>query len=212
MIKIERSHPAPSSLALKQSHNSFDVIERLYIDFHEKCYICGLKGLQDPEVEHLLPHKNGNFPERRFDWNNLYLSCGHCNNVKSKAVYDEKILDCCTVDPEENLIFRLNDNNVEVKQKVFNEINEKTSQLINEVFNLKNTGLRVEKSKHRIEELQKEMNILYKFLEKYIINPNSSITLRTLKAILKKESAFSEFKRSYVRENIVHYPKLAAYI
>ena len=82
MVKIERSFPAPESLAveakkLSGSYSKPDVIEKLKADFHNKCYICELKDLQDPEVEHLLPHKNGKYPERKFDWNNLFWVCGH---------------------------------------------------------------------------------------------------------------------------------------
>ena len=62
MVKIERSFPAPESLsreALKKSgtYNQEDVFKRLVQDFHGKCYICGLGNLQDPQIEHRLPHK-----------------------------------------------------------------------------------------------------------------------------------------------------------
>ena len=70
MVKIERSFPAPSSLAKEAakkngSYEKPDVVEQLKEDFHNKCYICGLKNLQDPQVEHLLPHKNGKYHERK---------------------------------------------------------------------------------------------------------------------------------------------------
>ena len=89
MVKVERSFPAPESLAKEAqkkngSYSEPDVIRRLKKDFHDKCYICEMNHLQDPQVEHLLPHKNGKFPERKYDWNNLFWSCGHCNNVKNQ--------------------------------------------------------------------------------------------------------------------------------
>ncbi len=64
MVKIERSFPAPASLVkeAKKANGRYDkqdVIEQLKKDFHNKCYICEIKELQDPNVEHLLPHKNG---------------------------------------------------------------------------------------------------------------------------------------------------------
>ena len=64
MVKIERSFPAPASLEseakkVSGSYEQPDVVSRLRKDFHDKCYICELKNLQDPQVEHLLPHKNG---------------------------------------------------------------------------------------------------------------------------------------------------------
>lgn len=70
MVKVDRSFPAPASLAAEAkkktgSYSEPDVVGRLRQDFHNKCYICELKDLQDPQVEHLLPHKmvriqNGN--------------------------------------------------------------------------------------------------------------------------------------------------------
>ena len=97
MVKVERSFPAPSSLAVEAvkkngSYEKPDVVERLRQDFHNKCYICELKELQDPQVEHLMPHKNGRYPERKYDWNNLFWACGHCNNVKNQNKYDAGIV------------------------------------------------------------------------------------------------------------------------
>ena len=51
MIKVERSFPAPGSLAeeAKKANGRYDkqdVIERLKEDFHNKCYICGMSELQ----------------------------------------------------------------------------------------------------------------------------------------------------------------------
>ena len=69
MVKIERTFPAPKSLAIESqktngSYTEIDVIEQLRKDFHDKCYICEINHLQDPQVEHLLPHKNRRYQER----------------------------------------------------------------------------------------------------------------------------------------------------
>lgn len=61
MVKVERSSPAPKSLEIEKqksngSYNKSDVVERLAKDFHNKCYICEINKLQDPQVEHLRPH------------------------------------------------------------------------------------------------------------------------------------------------------------
>mgnify|MGYP002863741611 CR=1 FL=1 len=105
MIRVQRSYPAPASLAVEEkkasgSYNLPDVTERLRGDFCDKCYICEIKPVTDPEVEHRLPHKNNTIPGRKFNWENLYWSCRHCNSVKNQAKYDERILDCCACDPE----------------------------------------------------------------------------------------------------------------
>ena len=76
--------------------------------------ICELKNLQDPQVEHLLPHKNGKYPERKFDWNNLFWSCSHCNGIKNQKKYDDGIIDCCKNDPELMMTFKLKDGKTEI--------------------------------------------------------------------------------------------------
>lgn len=169
--------------------------------------------MQDPQVEHLLPHKDGKYPDRKFDWNNLFWSCSHCNNVKSSPKYDIGIVDCCKNDPELLLSFVLKGNVVEVRainpgdaQAVL------TAQLVEDVFTLSNTGLRVHKSAMRHQELTKEMNILYDNLEAIKKTPESKVVLRKLKAILRRESRFAAFKRDYVRRNQATYPQLSQYI
>ena len=123
------------------------MIERLKKDFHNKCYICEMKELQDPNVEHLLPHKNGKYPERKFDWENLFWSCSHCNGVKNSGKYDDGILDCCKDDPEKVLSFSLvNDDVMITILNLGHEIQERTALLITEVFSLKNTGMRTYRS------------------------------------------------------------------
>lgn len=43
------------------------------------------------EVEHLLPHKGGMFPERNYDWDNLFLSRVQRNKVKNQRKYEGDI-------------------------------------------------------------------------------------------------------------------------
>lgn len=207
MVKVERTFPAPKSLAVEAekangSYSEPDVIEQLRKDFHNKCYICELKDLRDPQVEHRLPHMNGKYPDRKYDWNNLFRSCSHCNNVKNKRIYDQGIIDCCVQDPEELLRFRLKEDDVEVEAiDLKDESDVCTAQLIREVFNLRNTGMREYKSTKRLKELTKEMNKLYNTLEEIEKTPDSEFLQRKLKALLRKESAFAAFKRGFIREN-----------
>lgn len=218
MVKIERTFPAPKSLEIEAgkangSYNEQDVIEQLKKDFHNKCYICELDDLQDPQVEHLLPHKNGKYPERKFDWNNLFWSCGHCNIVKNQKKYDEGILDCCKEDPEEAISFNLEGGMVYIYPR--NEGDKKaalTSELVTEVFNLKNTGMRTYKSAMRIRELTREMNKLFDSLEEIHDNPDSRVARRKLLALLARKSRFAAFKRNYIREHRTEYPLIVKYM
>lgn len=218
MTKIERSFPAPASLAIEAQkaygkYDKPDVINQLRKDAHDKCYICGMKGLQDPVVEHLLPHKDGKYPDRKFDWNNLFWACGHCNGVKNQQKYDEGVINCCQQDPEKLIDFKLTNEIIDVRAKnISNEKAVLTAMLVMEVFNLKNTGMRIYKSEKRFLELNKEMNKLYDNLEELNKNPDSGIVMRKLRAILRRESAFAAFKRNYIRDNKDRYPQLMKYI
>lgn len=218
MVKIRRSFPAPESLEREArktdgSCTEKDVVDRLRKDFHDKCYICELKGLQDPQVEHLRPHENGKYKDRKFDWNNLFWSCGHCNRVKNQVKYQAGILDCCRRDPEEAMKFCLTGDQVRVL--TFGEEDREavqTAQLVQETYNLRNTGIRVCESEYRLKALQQEMNLFYRKLEAYRKNPSSILLQRTLRALLRRESAFAGWKRSYLRKHLGEFPKLEEYI
>lgn len=167
--------------------------------------------MQDPQVEHLLPHKNGKYPDRKFDWNNLFLVCGHCNGVKNTPKYDDGIVDCCRQEPEDLLAFVFKEGNVEISvknQESYDEKTKRTAELIEETFNLKNTGIRVYASEMRLTELKKEMNKLYNSLERWKKKPESAALMGTLKAMLRKESSFAAFKREYIRKNGNYFQKL----
>src|ERR1700709_1938149 len=101
MIYHEKSHPAPTCLATEKAkaygdYKCGEVLERLRDDFKNKCYICEVKEPHSINVEHFKPHRGDK--DLKFDWNNLFYCCGHCNNSKcDKAEYDE-ILDCTNED------------------------------------------------------------------------------------------------------------------
>ncbi len=45
-------------------------------------------------------------------------------------------------------------------------------------------------------------------MKEYKAKPTSKLLLRTLKALLRRESAFAAFKRCYVREHLNEFPEL----
>lgn len=80
-----------------------------------------------------------------------------------------------------------------------------TAELVYEVFNKKNTGMRIYKSDMRFKELNKEMNKLYDTLDELTETPDSVFALRKLRALIRRESRFAAFKRCYIRENASQY-------
>lgn len=81
----------------KDDYLKSEVIDLLFEDFRNKCYICEDKMPTSTNVEHLLSQSA--YPEEVLCWGNLFLSCTHCNMIKSKKYTN--IIDCTKVDPEE---------------------------------------------------------------------------------------------------------------
>lgn len=84
--------------------------------------------------------------------------------------------------------------------------------LVIAAFSLKNTGMRNNTGDVRLKMLQQEMNVLYKQLEKMCVYPDSKVVMRTVRSLLRRESAFAAFKRCYVREHAAEYPQLQQYV
>ena len=85
------------------------------------------------------------------------------------------------------------------------ELQNRTALLITETFSIRNTGMRTYTSDERFKLLQKEMNILYTV-------SNSMVTMRIIRGLLRRESAFAAFKRCYVRRHAAEYPELQQYV
>ncbi len=204
MVKCDKSPTAPVSLAVEKakgtsgSYRGEDVVRQLKTDFHDKCYICELKGLQDPQIEHLKPHREN--IDLKFDWNNLFWSCSHCNSIKNQQKYDGNIINCCQEDPERHISCQYVNNEVDVNALDNEVTSQMTAELINETFNLQNTGMRVVAAAYRIKALRKEMNIFFYELLRYEKN-KTQMNKRRVVVRLKRSAAFAAFKRSYIRNN-----------
>ena len=100
MVKIERkdsdeARAAVASLEREKAkssgtYNTPEVNKALGLMFAHKCYLCEQKGLHGIQIEHLVPHQKNR--DLMFDWNNLFLSCSHCNNMKSHGFFLPKSL------------------------------------------------------------------------------------------------------------------------
>lgn len=215
MVKIERSFPAPASLASEKekgnkNYREVDVIDRLHQDFNGKCYLCEIDKLQSIQVEHLKQHHNGKNRDLMFDWENLFLCCPHCNSVKNEKQY-ESIIDCCRVEPELCLEQKFIENHVRIDALDDSITTEMTARLITACFEKTNTGIRIHECKIRIEALQRTMAVLYRNLEAYRKNPTTK-TVRALRGMLNRSYKFAGFTRTYVRKHIDDYPNLSQFV
>ena len=90
MIKIERKETPHTQEAMDDlqeacstghSYNTEHVNQALQEVFHGKCYICENKEATSYQIEHRIPHRGDK--KLKYDWNNLFWVCAHCNNIKS---------------------------------------------------------------------------------------------------------------------------------
>ena len=112
MIKYDRRTTVKAKAAIEslkeaknsgKSYNTPEVNAALAEMFCGKCYICENKdGISSYQIEHLVPHRGND--ALKYDWNNLFWSCAHCNNMKN-AKY-EPILDCTKTEVDQKIAFR----------------------------------------------------------------------------------------------------------
>ena len=129
MIKVEKSATIPESLLTTQAYDGQDVQRQLLCDQHRKCYICECAVEANYHIEHLNSQAN------RQDWNNLFLSCGYCND-KKLALYDN-ILDPATNNIEDIIEQRLDTYSKEAEFRSENNSTEvkQTIKLLENIFN-----------------------------------------------------------------------------
>ncbi len=218
MVKIERCPIAPASLAVEKtkkngSYKNQDVIDQLYADFHGKCYICESDELTAPEVEHLLPHHNGEYPDRKFDWNNLFLSCRHCNSIKNRPAYEQHIIDCCRIDPEALLHqeYVFDDGHVSIKPLDETAEAQTTAKLIEDCFELTVPPLRGRVQSVMAKKLKNHMLMVQAKLDE-CQKTQSPDALNALRGMLNRSYKFAGFTRTYVRQYLTTYPELAPLI
>lgn len=104
MVNIQRETPPKEVLYLLEkekskasgTYNIKKVFDVLVKEFYNKCYICENKEPSSLNIEHFEPHRGDE--DLKFKWENLFLSCAHCNNIKMDK-YDN-ILDCTNLKHE----------------------------------------------------------------------------------------------------------------
>jgi uncharacterized protein (TIGR02646 family) len=210
MIFFEKSQPAPESLAVEKlkksgSYRTKEVVERVSADFRDKCYICEYKKPTSINVEHFVPHKGNR--DLMFDWNNLFYACVHCNNTKSGG-YDT-ILNC--TDPadevEENIDYAINEFpkfEVVVTAKKNDERTVATAKLINAVY-MGTTYVKRKESGYIRESIAKDFlefrNLILQYRDKSLSVDEIQNAKESIYEHLNSASAFTAFKRGYIKHN-----------
>ncbi|MCS0789503.1 HNH endonuclease, partial [Cytobacillus firmus] len=163
MIYFPKSQPEPEDLVVERkkangTYRTSGVLENLTRDFHNKCYICEYKNPTTINIEHFIPHKGD--MQLKLDWNNLFLACSHCNNIK-KENYDN-ILNCTNAGDEVENAINLSmatpvfTKNVQVQALKDDKKALLTAELLDKVYN-GTTPMETIESHYIREELVKEL-------------------------------------------------------
>ena len=95
MIDVTRPEKAPESLASGR-YDGTDVIDALHVAFLGKCYLCETAlGPGTLDVDHRKPKAEGQFPELKCVWTNLFPTCKThgCNGRRERKYPADGLLD-----------------------------------------------------------------------------------------------------------------------
>lgn len=213
MVYFEKSLPAPKSLAIEKKkkngkYNSEDVLKQLQTDFKNKCYLCERKAPASINVEHFVAHQSN--IDLKFDWNNLFWSCVHCNNTK--LINYNNILNCTNIedDVENALYYHMPPYPKELVRIEVLKTSKKaisTKELLLKIYNGSTKHKIIEAANIRTALLNDIWDFQNALLEYYNSDNDEEISnsyLVKIKRHLRRSSNFTAFKRWIIKKN----PKL----
>ncbi len=171
MIREYKHKSAPASLVAQIKYDGQDVLDQLFADQHDKCYLCEMKVKQFYQVEHLKSQEH--FEELKFNWTNLLLSDGYCNG-KKKENFDD-ILNPNQVNIEDVIEQRIDSIN---RTALFVSSDtsiptQQTIKLLNRIFNgTYSPKLRKKREEEFYKEVEQKFNAFNKIVLDYLTNPN----------------------------------------
>ncbi len=235
MVYFKKTQPAPASLIIEKAkgiaHGNYrlaDVLALAIADFHDKCYICESNNVASINVEHFDPHENTDI-DKKFDWNNLFWSCAHCNGIKSNTHIN--LLNCTVLSEKVDTKIKYDTNFTAPipKDKVVIEAIDRSIQTINTVTLLQLvytgecddptindvTDMRKYQAGAIREELFNELSFFHDHLYRYFTTRNlAQKDLRKSYIIhaLNNSSPFTAFKRYIVNNDAEYFHEFGNYI
>jgi hypothetical protein len=205
MVKLTKT-PLPPGVGIKnESDYSNGIVWKLLVaDCHNKCYVCEEKAPTSPEVEHLIPKSIDS--SLKYVWENLLLSCHHCNNLKRESY--NKIIDCTKDDPENYITLLLVSfdfkDKVVVKDKIGNAASAETCRLLDRIYN-GGSNARMETGCQNLREhITDEIKNFYQAITEYSDETDTALKQNFRSLIIDKisrSSTFAAFKRDIVRQD-----------
>lgn len=211
MIFHAKTLPGPPCLAAEKArangtYNCDGVLELLKKDFKNKCYLCEDKEPHSINTEHFLPHKGNN--DLKFDWNNLFYCCAHCNNTKlAKEKYDS-ILNC-TIDADgvdTKIKYHIDPwpkEKAEITALVADANVANTVDLLLEVYNGTTELKKIESANLRsklLREIRAFQDLLFEFYDDSYTNEEKTEIKNSIIRQLRPTSNFTAFKKWVLRD------------
>lgn len=215
MFNTVRPRDIPPSLTAKQKYDGRDVYDALCEIFFSKCYICETKEPHDINVEHFDAHIGD--ADKKYDWNNLYLACSRCNNIKSTTY--NNILDCCD---ETQDVFRAIKHlppatpyakNVQIVAMFDDEKTNTSRELLDKVYNSEHTVNKKVSGAFLRRKIFDQYNLLLDQINNYYsptaTGAEKENSIEKIKVLIDKSSAYSAFIRWCILEDEKLSPFLA---
>jgi hypothetical protein len=206
MVKLTK-RPLPEGITINspQDYRTGEVLNILVEDCHRKCYICEDKPTSI-NVEHIIPHRND--LDIKYCWDNLFIACGHCNNLKGTK-YDN-IINPVLSDPEENIALSIEISEDFIESVGICPLNNdsitlNTVALLELVYNGGSTNIKeIECANLRNEHLVPDIQHFIQYIHDYISEPELGYDT-LIRREINRSSKFSAFKRKI----ILDHPKLS---
>jgi len=207
MIKIEKSK-APGKITCDADYRKEPVFGCICKDFHGKCYLCEYKSTSY-RVEHIVPRDRA--PECAHKWENLFLACPHCNEIKGNKY--NNILDCTKVDPEDVISIKYNPFPMARPEFAIKDANdpvstqvEQTVELLNKIFIEPTTVEKLYEADTLCDKLYEEIDDFLNDIQKYrkATGKNKGKCYTYVSEHIGRSSSFAAIKRAIVRERYLH--------
>ena len=215
MVKVERESNSEKIIKAKEildkeknknngNYNQPEVVDALKVVFNNKCYLCENKKITSYNIEHLKPHRNED-KNLKFLWENLFLACAHCNNIKSDK--PENIVDCTEIDVAKLISFRKIgsfawEEKIEIIGLNEDKAVKETVELLEKIYE-GNTFLKTMESLNIRKELREEIHDFINAINEYqeTDGEDKEDAKFLVRKHLKSNSPFAAFKRWIVRDN-----------
>ena len=220
MVKIERKDTPKARAAIASlksekvkpsgTYNTPEVNDALQEMFAHKCYLCEQKGLKSIQIEHLVPHHDD--IDLKFDWNNIFLACTHCNNIKNDRFVP--ILDCTKTAVDEKIAFHQEGGGYEPIKLEFTALDsepetQNTVKLLYEIY-YGSTPQKVAEANMIRKDVETELEKSQKCVREYQESDgeDKKDAECLLRLSLKWNTPFAAFKHWIIRD---YFPELTGY-